>query len=239
MDHVAHINPWCCYMCQSHCGFQFLISLCCFSTALWCGSCNARHRNFILNYRCPPYSISNPNLLSSAQLLFTVTNLFSTRTWSTRLFWEFVLYGRFKLSLIRLPYDDLIHPVPGRQELQFFRVYYSTSLLYLFYKPSSLPDIALSDFVPGILASTAESLASIQHLATGTAEHLISLPPKNLVTEHLATACDDLGCLESAGTHGSLPGLEKTSFIIYSSKTHYVRVEERYLIAYLNSSGYL
>src|SRR5204862_8159175 len=100
--------------------------------------------------------------------------------------------------------------------------YYSTSLLYLSYKPPSLPDVALPDFVPGILASTAEPLASIQHLAT--AEHLISLPPRNLV-EQLATACDDLGCLESAGTHGSLPGLEKTSFIIYSSKTPFVWVE--------------
>ena len=48
--------------------------------------------------------------------------------------------------------------------------------------------------------------ASIHRLAT--AEHSVSLPPRNLVTvEQLATACDDLGCLESAGTHGSLPGL--------------------------------
>ena len=152
------------------------------------------------SYRCLPYSISNPNLLSSAQLLFTVTNLFSTRTWSTRLFWEFISYGWSKLIPIRLPYDDLMQLVPGRQDLQFFRVYYSTSLLYSSYKPPSRSDVILLDFVPGILASTAEPLASILHLAT--AEYLISLPLRNLVTEHLATVCDDLGCLESAGTHG-------------------------------------
>jgi hypothetical protein len=75
----------------------------------------------------------------------------------------------------------------------------------LSYKPPPHPDVVLPDFVPGILASTAEPLASIQHLAI--AEYSISLPLRNLVTEHLATACDDLGCLESAGTHGSLPGL--------------------------------
>src|SRR5436190_1780356 len=60
------------------------------------------------------------------------------------------LQFRFKLSPIRLPYDDLIQLVPGRQDLQFFRVYYLTSLL-LSYKPPSFPT---SSFLTLSLASS-------------------------------------------------------------------------------------
>jgi len=62
-----------------------------YSLTMYLGSSNLpffyrSHRNYILRYRCLLFSISNPNLLSSAQLLFIVSNLFSTRIRSTRLF---------------------------------------------------------------------------------------------------------------------------------------------------------
>jgi len=153
VDHVAHINSWCCYMCQSSHSLSFLLS-----QSLWF---------FILNYRCLSYSISNPNLLSSAQLLFIITNLFSTRTWSTRLFREFISYDQSKLSPIRLSYDDLIQLIPERQDLQFFRVYYSTSLLYLSYKPSSFPTSLFLTL----------SLASSHPPPSHSSRFNISLPP--------------------------------------------------------------
>ena len=86
-----------------------------------------------------------------------------------RVYFENLFHGRLKLFPIRLPYDDLIQLVSRRQDLQFFGIYYSTSFLYLSCKPPPRSGVVLPDFVPGILVSTAEPLASIQHLAT--AEH--------------------------------------------------------------------
>ena len=208
-----------------------LISLRCFSTGLQWSSGNAHQ--FVMLLHVPEFnqplvlaitaiviSFSIITVIHTASVIRTCCLLRSSCSPSQIYFqlalglrvyfWEFISHSRSKLSPIHLPYDDLIQLVPGRQDLQFFGVYYSTSLLYLTYKPPPHSDVVLPHFVPGILASTTKPLALIQHLATD--EHLVSLPPRNLVTEHLATAFDDLGCLESAGSHGSLPGLWEDQF---------------------------
>src|SRR5579871_2451728 len=117
--------------------FSNLISLRCFSTALRCGSCNAYqfiraitaivisssitavfHTASVIRTCCLPYSPC-----SSLQLYFQLAL-------GLRVYFENLFHGRSKLSPIRLPYDDLTQLVPGHQDLQFFTVYYSTSLLY-------------------------------------------------------------------------------------------------------------